>query len=91
MPLTANPNIRKLRGHDSCVNAVAFSSNDGRWLGTGGDGLCTPVLPKLYLLMEPRFTLVRQKTVSMGLVAGRYQETCAHLSRGKCTKYLVAS
>ena len=50
MPLTANLNIRKLRSHDSCVNAVAFSSNDGRWLGTGGDGLFTPVLPKLYYL-----------------------------------------
>lgn len=59
MVLTARLNIRKLRSHDSCVNAVAFSSNDGRWLATGGDGLCTPVLPKLSLLIEPHFILVR--------------------------------
>jgi hypothetical protein len=55
----------------------------------GGSGLaemvCTPVLPKSYLLMEPRYTSLRQKTVDMGLVAGRYQETRAHLPRSKCT------
>lgn len=56
MLLTAGLNIRKLRSHDSCVNAVAFSSNDGRWLATGGDGLCTPVLPKLSLLIEPHLS-----------------------------------
>lgn len=37
--------VRKLFGHSSCVNALAFSSGDGRFLASGGDGkslgLCT--------------------------------------------------
>lgn len=30
--------FRKLQGHRSCVNALAFSSGDGQWLASGGDG-----------------------------------------------------
>ena len=29
---------RKLTQHTSCVNALAFSPDDGRWLASGGDG-----------------------------------------------------
>jgi WD repeat-containing protein 22 len=29
---------RKLIGHTSCVNALAFSSGEGRWLASAGDG-----------------------------------------------------
>jgi hypothetical protein len=29
---------RKLIGHSSCVNALAFSSGEGRWLASAGDG-----------------------------------------------------
>jgi hypothetical protein len=29
---------RKLSAHKSCVNYLAFSRNDGRWLASAGDG-----------------------------------------------------
>ncbi|KAH9980092.1 WD40-repeat-containing domain protein [Lactifluus volemus] len=32
------PYSRKLTGHSSCVNALAFSSGEGRWLASAGDG-----------------------------------------------------
>ncbi len=92
MSLTADLNIRKLRSHESCVNAVAFSSNDGRWLGTGGDGLYTCALALEFIYTyELHYTPLRQETINMGLVAGRYRETRAHLPRSKCTRFLVAS
>ncbi|KAH9065241.1 WD40 repeat-like protein [Lactarius vividus] len=31
------PYSRKLTGHNSCVNALAFSPGDGRWLASAGD------------------------------------------------------
>ncbi|KAI9464962.1 WD40 repeat-like protein [Lactarius psammicola] len=31
------PYSRKLTGHSSCVNALAFSPGDGRWLASAGD------------------------------------------------------
>ncbi|PCH40298.1 WD40 repeat-like protein, partial [Wolfiporia cocos MD-104 SS10] len=31
------PYSKRLRGHTSCVNALAFSSGGGRWLASGGD------------------------------------------------------
>ncbi|KZT12209.1 WD40 repeat-like protein [Laetiporus sulphureus 93-53] len=31
------PFSRRLRGHASCVNSLAFSNGDGRWLASGGD------------------------------------------------------
>ena len=34
---STRPN-RKLTGHNSCVNALAFSLGDGRWLASAGDG-----------------------------------------------------
>lgn len=33
---------RSLRGHSSCVNALAFSNGDGRFLASGGDGTQLP-------------------------------------------------
>ena len=37
---------RKLTGHNSCVNALAFSPGDGRWLASAGDGKSS-FLPQL--------------------------------------------
>lgn len=34
-----NFSCRKLEAHKSCVNALAFSSGDGRFLASGGDGM----------------------------------------------------
>jgi hypothetical protein len=38
-PVTTPPLIptRKLTAHNSCVNCVTFSRNDGRWLASAGD------------------------------------------------------
>ncbi|OJA17775.1 hypothetical protein AZE42_04874 [Rhizopogon vesiculosus] len=34
------PYSRKLQAHKSCVNYLAFSRHDGRWLASAGDDLC---------------------------------------------------
>ncbi|PWN48145.1 WD40 repeat-like protein [Violaceomyces palustris] len=36
-PVPSFDYMRVLRGHHSCVNALAFSRGDGRWLASGGD------------------------------------------------------
>ena len=36
--LSLSPVYRSLPGHTSCVNALAFSNGDGRFLASGGDG-----------------------------------------------------
>ena len=33
-------NTRKLTAHKSCVNYLAFSRHDGRWLASAGDDFC---------------------------------------------------
>ena len=65
------------------------ATTDGGWVLE--EMVCIPVLPKSYILMELYYTPLRQETVNMGLVAGRYRETSAHLPRSKCTTFLVAS
>ncbi|KAF8967182.1 WD40 repeat-like protein [Flammula alnicola] len=39
MGVSPSFDVRKLEGHRSCVNALAFSSGDGRFLASGGDDL----------------------------------------------------
>lgn len=34
---TGFPYSRRLTGHTSCVNTLAFSAGDGRWLASAGD------------------------------------------------------
>ena len=37
----SNSTSRKLKAHSSCVNALTFSSGEGRFLASGGDGMHT--------------------------------------------------
>lgn len=66
------PSTRRLNSHTSCVNALTFSSGDGRFLASGGDGKLATSFPAAGShIGGPR--LARQ---NMGLPSRRYQESC---------------
>ena len=37
---------RVLYGHKSCVNALAFSSGDGHYMASAGDGMADQYMPR---------------------------------------------
>jgi hypothetical protein len=60
---------RKLSAHASCVNALAFSNLDGRWLASGGDGVWHDSMD-----VDAKLTMTsdRQTYLPVGLPSDRF-------------------
>lgn len=63
-------NCRRLEGHKSCVNALKFSSGEGRFLASAGDGACSRVLLWLLCLLYFRYV-----DMSLGLPSRRHNKS----------------
>lgn len=66
------PSTRRLNSHTSCVNALTFSSGDGRFLASGGDGKLATRSPAAGShIRGPRLA-----PQNLGLSSRRYQGSC---------------